>query len=363
MSKSTRTQRRYAKSNKGQTNLLSFFQVQSPQSDATASSAPSLVSVFPPLTPILAFNANLPVPTSSRTRSASFLSSPSEDNLDDSEEGGEGKAVNPLLEQEGEEWEDELEERMQGQPLQEAITVRSWEDLREKVKEELKGKNLTLRKINQLLIIRNFATLRIKGSSRIHASLDIARQWHEGKGDWYARRVRALARHYQIFEALPVEKRGGSSNTRSWLHDEAVQAHSHTWLNAQPTGKVTPRQFMHAVNTTIFPDLNISPQFPICERTARRWLIKLGWRRTVVRKGVYMDGHEREDVVAYRVEIFLPTMERYEHRMAKYEGPDLVQIPPALGPGEKELIPYFHDECCFHANDEVSSLWSVHGSC
>lgn len=92
----------------------------------------------------------------------------------------------------------------------------------------------------------------------------------------------------------------GVANARSWLHDESVQARARDWLTAQPTGKVTPRAFQRAINAIIFPDLNIVTKKPLSERTARRWLIKLGWRRTVVRKGVYMDGHEREDVVKYR---------------------------------------------------------------
>ena len=38
----------------------------------------------------------------------------------------------------------------------------------------------------------------------------------------------------------------------------------------------------------------------ISERCARRWLHKLGYAVTDVKKGVYVDGHEREDVVEYR---------------------------------------------------------------
>jgi hypothetical protein len=74
-----------------------------------------------------------------------------------------------------------------------------------------------------------------------------------------------------------------------------------------------------------------------------------------------MDGHEREDVVTYREEIFLLMMEGYERRMAKYhlEESDFVQVPPTLNSREKEAIAYFHDECCFHANDEAISLWLV----
>lgn len=41
--------------------------------------------------------------------------------------------------------------------------------------------------------------------------------------------------------------------------------------------------------------------------TARRWLHKLGFDRVHHQKGVYFDGHDREDVVSYRKE-FLDTM-------------------------------------------------------
>ena len=38
----------------------------------------------------------------------------------------------------------------------------------------------------------------------------------------------------------------------------------------------------------------------ISESTAVRWLKKLGFSMCRVQKGVYVDGHEREDVVAAR---------------------------------------------------------------
>ncbi|CDO78034.1 hypothetical protein BN946_scf184648.g6 [Trametes cinnabarina] len=70
-----------------------------------------------------------------------------------------------------------------------------------------------------------------------------------------------------------------------------------------------------------------------------------------------MDGHEREDVVKYRNEEFLPRMAALEARMDRYEGPDLKLIRPTLGPGEKKIIALFHDECCFHVNDYKRSAW------
>jgi hypothetical protein len=259
----------------------------------------------------------------------------------------------PEAEEEG--YESDLEEAIQGPKN----TVKNWSELRNQIKIHLvkHSKKLPLSQLNQYFIISNFATLRLKGLSRTEASIKIAHQWHEGPGNWFARRVRALARHYQAFEALPEERRGGEKNARSWLNDEAVQTRTRDWLTSQETGKVTPRHLERALNDVIFPDLNIVLKKPISERTARRWLIKLGWRRTVVRKGVYMDGHEREDVIKYRQEVFLPAMATFEARMAKFEGEELKRVDPILEAGSKRIIALFHDECCFHANDEARSLW------
>jgi hypothetical protein len=129
----------------------------------------------------------------------------------------------------------------------------------------------------------------------------------------------------------------------------------------QKTGDVTPRRLRHALNGTIFPELNINLAKGISERTARRWLIKLGWRQTVVRKGVYMDGHERNDVVEYRNKVFLPAIARFEAQMAKHEGPELKKIMPEIQEGQRRIIIQYHDECCFHANDEARSLWLREG--
>ena len=72
-----------------------------------------------------------------------------------------------------------------------------------------------------------------------------------------------------------------------------------------------------------------------------------------------MDVHKQKDVMKYHNEVFLPTMVTFEARMAKFEGSDLKQVDPVLKDGEKQIIALFHDECCFHTNDEARSLWQV----
>ncbi|KAJ7602965.1 hypothetical protein FB45DRAFT_697776, partial [Roridomyces roridus] len=189
--------------------------------------------------------------------------------------------------------------------------ILSWDGIKELVDQQLKEgkkKHIPIAQTNQLLLIHNFRNLMLKGFSRIHASVEIARQWHAGEGVHFARRVRILVRHFEVLRNLPKETRGGARDSRSLLSEENVRKASLTWLEAQPSGTVTPKTFQNALNTTILPALGIQTNKPLCERTARRvlftapyrrWLIKLGWRLTVLRKGVYMDGHERPDVVQY----------------------------------------------------------------
>ncbi|OJA20854.1 hypothetical protein AZE42_13849, partial [Rhizopogon vesiculosus] len=134
-------------------------------------------------------------------------------------------------------WEEELEEQEQA-----GVDIRGWDELREQIKKDLvKGgrTGLPLSQVNQLLLIRNFATLRLKGMGQITASLEIAHQWHEGEGAYFARKVRALAHHYQVFEQLPIEKRGGRENALSPLKDERLQLTCRQWLISQPIGKIT----------------------------------------------------------------------------------------------------------------------------
>jgi hypothetical protein len=239
--------------------------------------------------------------------------------------------------------------------------LRSWKDLREQLKGDIidahrKGARLTT--INQLLLLHNFATLRIKGIGRIAASQEIARQWHEGEGTHFARRVRILARHYQIYEQLPTQSWGGYRGY-SILNDERMQSAAQDWLSKLPTGEVSPSRFCRALTDDILPHLGLNKD-SVSERTARRWLVKLGWRRTRLKKGVYMDGHEREDVVKYRNETFLPLMAEYERCMVKWiekEDGTFECIEPQLRHGEKRIVPIFQDESSFHAGEYKSNVW------
>ena len=74
-------------------------------------------------------------------------------------------------------------------------------------------------------------------------------------------------------------------------------------------------------------------------------------------KGQYIDGHEREDVVAYRQEIFLPTLANHEDRIRTYDR-DGNTIPySGPRPMTRRLVIWFHDESTFYANDRRRVFW------
>ena len=62
-----------------------------------------------------------------------------------------------------------------------------------------------------------------------------------------------------------------------------------------------------------------------------------------VKKGVYMDGHERPDVVEYRNNVFLPLMASFERCIAQWkpEGLGLVHVKLELRLGKKRIITVF----------------------
>ncbi len=88
----------------------------------------------------------------------------------------------------------------------------------------------------------------------------------------------------------------------------AARAH----LSGIPMGEVTPRQFHKALNDQILPTLGLAVKGRLLVHMAWQWLLALGWRYMRVKKGMYMDGYKRPDVIKYWDNIFLPLMALYE---------------------------------------------------
>jgi hypothetical protein len=73
-----------------------------------------------------------------------------------------------------------------------------------------------------------------------------------------------------------------------------------------------------------------------------------------------VDRHEREDVIRYRQEVFLPKVKELLGYTIQYDEKsdgtwDLIY--PLLPLGVKQHVFYFHDKSCFHGYDYKKSIW------
>ena len=110
----------------------------------------------------------------------------------------------------------------------------------------------------------------------------------------------------------------------------------------------------------------IQSPIEIKSRTARNWLHKLGFEYKDVKKDVFVDGHERPDVVEDRKK-FLSTMKDLEPYLVEFEEDGSMKTKEypddcAVG-GDKRrpVIVITHDECTFSANDGIRKAWTQIG--
>lgn len=109
------------------------------------------------------------------------------------------------------------------------------------------------------------------------------------------------------------------------------------------------------------PDKPIDRNLAIRARTARHWLKKLGFDWEESKKGVYIDGHERQDVVDYRDNVFLPKFFELLPKMVSWDEDGNMSI-PELPNGERPVVLVTHDESAFNANDGRRRLWIKDGN-
>ena len=167
---------------------------------------------------------------------------------------------------------------------------------------------------------------------KIEASFLAARTAGLGKVSG-PRRVREWATLFEKSKRLPSSSRGKNCKAFSLLSDPDVCALMRTYLRGnewatdlaklrdfasgtmiletaqkyanQLTREEMPKRLSEYINDTLFPRIGVKTKGGVSIKTARRCMKREGFRYTAYRKGVYVDGHEREDIVEeYRQKIF-----------------------------------------------------------
>jgi len=132
-----------------------------------------------------------------------------------------------------------------------------------------------------------------------------------GKGPYFARQIRHNELYLLQHRQLPPPKSYTRHGHHSLLDNESLLHNIRTYLASQALGTVTPLNFCRHVNTVILPALGINAT--ISESTALRWLkFKLGYQSKEAKKGVYVDGHERPDVIKEREGFLEKIFDKFE---------------------------------------------------
>lgn len=149
------------------------------------------------------------------------------------------------------------------------------------------------------------------------------------------------------------------------VDDEEYKHIALKWIreNATVKGKpnLTAARFCEWLNSELLPVVgNHHPKAPkkVSTTTATRWLHKLGFSPSSTKKGVYIDGHERQDVVDYR-KLFLRKMEILETTHAQPpQASDEARVITEFDSSKKQLVMIYHDESVFHSNEDQGWAWA-----
>ena len=129
--------------------------------------------------------------------------------------------------------------------------------------------------------------------------------------------------------------------------DEGFQSEARSFVRSKSCIKGEPN-----LTVSMFQDWVLSKyKVKISDVTAWRWLHRLGFSRKHHQKGVYFDGHDRDNVVV-NINKFLECMKELDKKTL---------VPgkacPVLGPNERPLIRVVHDESTYYANCDQSYFW------
>ena len=212
----------------------------------------------------------------------------------------------------------------------------------------------------QCLAMQMYMRLLRSGMRKTAARNQVALQlnWTNYK----ARRITHWSNQFLICGEIPQNKRGSHSKVVSIFSDESVQLDIKAFLRSNKKS-ASPKTLKAYLETVYFPEyLGFQIRKEISEKACRKWMKLLGWQNVPHRKDIYVDGHERPDVVAKRVE-FLNAMEALESYLLRVDETNYktcIQIPPITN-GQSTHILVTHDETVFSANDGDRSYWAEEG--
>ena len=196
-----------------------------------------------------------------------------------------------------------------------------------------------------MFTIRESCTYNQWGASACQAAIGM------GRGKHCARRLCELNRGFLADQSVLPVNPYGDWNESLLVNEDLVNEISIYLLSLG--NDITANKLMDFLHRMDVKE-KYGIERDISHKTACRYLQALGYRYQSTPKGQYVDGHEREDVINYRKQVFLPKWKEIMDCMAVWDK-DLKEHLPS---GErKRVIAWFHDESVFYAHDRRKKGW------
>ena len=217
--------------------------------------------------------------------------------------------------------------------------------------------NLTKYDYVRYMSLERYFQLVKTGVGKMNASADVASLFPTKSIRYQARNIRRWAQYFLETSRLPDHRQGKHIKTKSLIYDEDVSSRCRRYLKAQINDSITAQSFANWVKDKLHLETDLPYPVLISERTAIRWLHYLAMDYLKYSKGLYIDGHERPDVVQYR-DAFLQRMSEHEKFFFHYDGDHMATvITPFLQPSQKPRVLVTHDESCFSSHDGKATIW------
>lgn len=244
---------------------------------------------------------------------------------------------------------------------------RAIEDLEKKISRkssQLSGQDLVRHRA--VLSYLKIQRVRTKDETRKSLAFVVARCY--GRRSYFARRLIIWEKTWIAELKIEEGRQGCFAKIKSWLNDEGVALAARDWI-ANVGEHITAYGLAKAIGEYLDSQNSIDTLQElfgpngnrIRARTARRWLRKMGLKYDTVKKGVFVDGHERGDVVEYRQNVFIPKWREFQNRLVIFDEEGNWSPPSTLLPGEKPLMLCTQAESTFNANDGKRVIWMENG--
>ncbi|KAH8807017.1 hypothetical protein DL96DRAFT_1473726, partial [Flagelloscypha sp. PMI_526] len=185
------------------------------------------------------------------------------------------------------------------------------------------------------------------GPSARMAALSVSR------GEHCARTLCSMARAYIANrKVIPVNPYGEWS--KSFLDDDALVSDIKIFLMSLGD-KITAEKLCEFLCREDMM-LRHHIEKKVSVRTCQRYLDGLSYRFELAKKGQFIDGHERPDVVFHRDRVFIPQMMELFGRMIIWNADGHENGPQLNG---KPVMVHFHDETIFYAHDRRRKFWQL----